>query len=595
MARKQVGEHRVRRNNALALRRDWYRRRLVKSLSRLIGANLGAALLASCSSGSGSSSFEPISVAPPPTITKRASVSNTYAAGVRVAPDFRDLGHAPPSLQISLTVMLRYRHQNDLDALVQAQADRSSPSFRHYLTNAQFNAYFAPSIQAYRRVIGVLRAAGLRVVQTFGNRTIVEVSGPSDAVERLFATQIDYGVQAGHGNRYKNVSDAVMPPALRGIAAAVSGLNDLVSFAPRLQIVDGIAATPQLQRTHLRGPNGALGPLGFSRAYDEPNQHGYDGKGRAIANTFPGDINDGDLKVFLNYFGIKPAHALRRIKVDGGRLGTGELETTLDIETMIATAPGAQVYLYSFRGFTEAYAVDVYNKVVDDNLVDAVNSSWGGCEYFKKKRLGHFYAIAANLIFEQGAAKGITFPIATGDSGWTTCMHDRTIDETTADDATHALAVGGTTLRVDGNGNWLSETAWRGSAGGVSLVFPLPKYQLDVGNIVGAGRNIPDLSFDANPHTGFAERWHHIWVGAGGTSLGSPLWVGLEAQMDQYIGGRIGFVNPQLYALEQGPSYGTVFHDIVKGTNGGYRALQGFDLVTGIGTPIGWPLAQALK
>lgn len=275
--------------------------------------------------------------------------------------------------------------------------------------------------------------------------------------------------------------------------------------------------------------------------------------------------------------------------------GPGNLETTLAIEVMMGTAPEAQIYLYSFNDFTEEDATEVYNTVVNDNFVDAVNSSWGGCEYFKKRRLGHVYATAANLIFKQGAAKGITFPIATGDFGWTTCIHDHTIDLTTADDTPHALAVGGTTLRVDANANWVSETAWRGSAGGVSPVFPVPKYQREISNIVGAGRNIPDVSFDANPHTGFAEHWHRIWVGAGGTSLGSPLWVGLEAQMDQYIGGRIGFVQPLLYAIEQGPSYHTVFHDIVRGTNGGYRALRGYDLVTGIGTPIGWPLAQALK
>lgn len=297
----------------------------------------------------------------------------------------------------------------------------------------------------------------------------------------------------------------------------------------------------------------------------------------------------------MDYFQIKPAHPLRRVAVDGGRFHRGDIETTIDIEAMMGTAPGAQVYLYSFPDFTEAYAVDVYNAVVDDDLVDAANSSWGGCESFKKRRLGHFYARAANLIFEQGSAKGITFPIATGDFGWTTCKHDHTIDITTASDATHALAVGGTTLNVDANGNWVGETAWHGSAGGVSLVFPMPQYQRDVPHVVGSGRNTPDVALSANPHKGFAGRWHHLWVGAGGTSLGGPLWVGLEAQMDDFLGTRIGFVNPQLYLLEQGPSYRNVFHDIVKGNNGGYRALRGYDLVTGIGSPIGWPLAQALE
>jgi kumamolisin len=338
-----------------------------------------------------------------------------------------------------------------------------------------------------------------------------------------------------------------------------------------------------------------LGPLGFAQGYDEPIQHGYDGTGRSIANIMAGDISNGDLHVFLSYFKIHPAHPLRRIAVDGGRFGYDDVETTLDVEAMTGTAPGAQVYLYSFPDFTDVYAEDAYNTIVDDNVVDAANSSWGGCESNRRAALGHAFALASNLIFEQGAAKGITFPIATGDSGWQTCRHDNTIDETTADSDPYALAVGGTTFNVDGNGNWVSETAWHGSAGGVSVVFQLPKYQREVRNIIGAGRNIPDVALDADPHTGFAERWNSLWVGAGGTSLGSPLWVGLEGQIDQYLGGRIGFVNPQLYALEQGASYPTVFHDIVKGNNGGYRAVRGFDLVTGIGSPIGWALAQALQ
>lgn len=520
--------------------------------------------------------------------------SDFYAAGVKITPDFRDVGRAPESLQIRLTVTLRYQHQDQLDGLVRSQSDPSSPLFHHYLTNAQFAAYFAPSSATYRRVSGILTAAGLTVLHSFANRTIVDVVGSRAAVERIFQTQIDSGIQAGHGARYKNVRDAVMPATLRSLVVAVSGLDNIISFAPRTRLVGHVAAS-QIIGGPLRGPNGALGPLGFAQGYDEPVQHGYDGTGRAIANVMAGDIGNDDLQNFLSYFGIRVAHPLRRIAVDGGRFGHDDVETTLDVEAMTGTAPGAQVYLYSFPDFTDSYAEDAYNAIVNDDIVDAANSSWGGCESDTRRQLGHAFALASNLIFEQGAAKGITFPIATGDGGWRTCIHDGTIDETTADSDPYALAVGGTTLNVDSNGNWLSETAWHGSAGGVSVVFPVPSYQREMPNIVGAGRNIPDVALDANPYTGFAERWHHQWVGAGGTSLGSPLWVGFEGQVDQYLGGRIGFVNPELYTLAEGGSYTTVFHDIVKGDNGGYRAVRGFDLVTGVGSPIGWPLAQALK
>jgi subtilase family serine protease len=552
----------------------------MKNRSGVVLLAASAALFAAC--GGHGNGFSPSLVSP---LESAPLTPAVYAAGVKIAPDFSDFGRAPATLAVRLSVTLRYQHQPELDALVQGQSDPGSPYFRRYLTNAQFAAYFSPSIDAHRRVTQALTAAGLRIVRIFANRTVVEATGSSAAAERLFQTQIDYGIQAGHGRRYMNVRDAVMPAQLRDAVLTVSGLDDLISFAPRLQL-----AGP------LRGPNGALGPLGFVRAYDEPAEHGYDGTGRAIANVIAGDISDNDLDHFLDYFGIKPKYALKRIAVDGGRAGFDDPETALDVETMLGTTPGAQVYLYSFPEFTDAYAEDAYNMIVDDNLVDVANSSWGGCEADRNRRLGHAFALASNAIFEQGAAKGITFPIATGDFGWKSCMHHDTIDETTADSDPYALAVGGTTLEVDDSANWVKETGWSGSAGGVSVVFARPAYQRRINNIVGAGRNLPDVALDANVYvTAFAARWHHIWIGAGGTSLASPLWVGLEGQIDEYLGSRIGFVNPQLYALLKGRRYASTFHDIVRGNNGGFRTLRGYDLVTGIGSPIGWPLAKALR
>jgi subtilase family serine protease len=409
----------------------------------------------------------PLTSAPVAAPLSAASGSNRYAAGVKNTSDFRDLGRAPGSLQVRLTLTLRYQHQEELDALVRAQSSPGSPSFRHYLTNAQFSAHFAPSIESQRRVTEVLTVAGLTTLRTFANRTIVEAGGRSAAVERLFETEIDTGIQAGHGRRYKNVRDAVMPAALRDLVVAVSGLDNLVSFTPRYRVASSLPDVPRAIGGPLRGPNGALGPLGFAQGYDEPVQHGYDGTGRAIANVMAGDIDNDDLHRYLNYFGIRTAHQLRRVAVDGGHFGHNDVETTLDVEAMTGTTPGAQVYLYSFPDFTDAYAEDAYNTIVDDNVVDAANSSWGGCESDRRRPLGHAFALASNLIFEQGAAKGITFPIATGDGGWQTCRHDGTIDETTADSDPYALAVGGTTLNVDGNGkstNSRCATSWEPDA-----------------------------------------------------------------------------------------------------------------------------------
>ena len=73
----------------------------------------------------------------------------------------------------------------------------------------------------------------------------------------------------------------------------------------------------------------------------------------------------------------------------------------------------------------------------------------------------------------------------------------------------------------------------------------------------------------------------------GGTSLSSPLWVGMwtriqAAAADQTHG--LGFADQTLYAVGNGPHYADDFHDITLGGNGLYIATPGWDYVSGFGT-----------
>ena len=48
-------------------------------------------------------------------------------------------------------------------------------------------------------------------------------------------------------------------------------------------------------------------------------------------------------------------------------------------------------------------------------------------------------------------------------------------------------------------------------------------------------------------------------------------------------------MNPAIYTIGLGSSYGTDFHDITSGSNSGYSAETGYDLVTGWGSPVADP------
>jgi len=74
--------------------------------------------------------------------------------------------------------------------------------------------------------------------------------------------------------------------------------------------------------------------------------------------------------------------------------------------------------------------------------------------------------------------------------------------------------------------------------------------------------------------------------GVGGTSLSSPLSVGVWARMETAHDNRFGFAAPILYKVF-GQPFGTAakdFHDVVAGDNYLYPATPGWDYTTGLGT-----------
>src|SRR5205814_1501232 len=68
----------------------------------------------------------------------------------------------------------------------------------------------------------------------------------------------------------------------------------------------------------------------------------------------------------------------------------------------------------------------------------------------------------------------------------------------------NVLAVGGTTLQANGSGNYLSESAWSSSGGGISQYISQPAYQHGVVTQSSTRRTSPDVAYDGNPSTGFA-------------------------------------------------------------------------------------------
>ncbi len=352
---------------------------------------------------------------------------------------------------------------------------------------------------------------------------------------------------------------------------------------------------------HEISPQGSFSPVG--NGYSPAQiRHGYnldqvlfgtvqgDGSGQTIAiiDAYHAPTITQDLHAFDAAFGIPDPPSFRVVAQDGTThypptdpSGAGSLnwetETALDVEWAHALAPGANLLLIEAQAPTSQ---DLIQTAVDyarrQPGVSAITMSFGSGEYSAETQLDSLFTTVAGH-------SGVTFLAASGDSG-TPAIYPAV--------SPNVLAVGGTTLSLDASGTYLHETGWDGSGGGVSYYEPLPAYQ----NGVMSGlwrRGAPDVAFDADPNSGipvydsYNGGTRTPWIQVGGTSFSSPAFAAMIAIANQ--GRALAGLDsldgatqtlPLLYSLPR-----TDFHDVVSGNNG-LSAGAGYDLVTGLGSPI---------
>jgi pseudomonalisin len=476
---------------------------------------------------------------------------------------------------VSLAVVLNYRHPAELERLVRSQGTPGNALYHRFLTQAQFAAYFAPAPETQTFVANALQRAGFRLVRTYPNRTVLDLRAPAPVAARYFA--------------------AGMPRELRAFVRDVRGLHTGVRFSPGSAFAGAGAREAETRAggvtpDRVRGPDFGYTPNALAAAYEFPVENGDAGHGRVTGIVAPSNLFEKDLVDFAAFFKLKAVH-FTRVPIDGGgKYDPGTLETqtaTLVAEAIAGTAPGTHLYLYDFAYLDEQHILDAYTQAVSDDAVDVLDSSFAGCE------LGSSFATDADALAQQGEAEGMTFVASSGDAGGAECGKPHGGQAAPAS-SPHFVAAGGTRLKLTGKAGYVNETAWNYSGGGISAVFPLPDYQSGLTGASQKGRNVPDLAFDGDPDTGMSLLLEGRWFGpGGGTELSAALYSALQTDLDQIQNGRAGYANPWLYAAFASEGY-TLFRDITTGSNGSYRAATGYDDVSGIGSPLGTALAGAL-
>jgi subtilase family serine protease len=587
----------------------------------------------------------------------------------------RAVGAAARTHTVSVRVYLAGQNPAALDAAATAVITPGSASFRHFITPAQYDAKYAPTTAQVASVEQWLRASGMHVQSVAAGNRYVAATGQTAAAERAFGTTLRTYKHAGATVTAPD-TDASVPAELAGVVLGVTGLDDQPHFqkagvqgnppppaaslraTPCSQYYGQLTATVGPDGTAIPPYKGSARPWAtcgylpqqFNAAYGGAADH-LTGKGTTIgislwyaSPTQPADENRFDKThgfpglapgQFETVMPNKPFHR-------GNVCGEAQEEQAIDMTSIHDVAPAAKIKYYAAASCFDDDILDTLAQIVDDNRVSVISNSWGGQLSAETSDA----ILAYEQIFKQAAMQGQAFFFSSGDNGdWTATVGHTDYDFPASDP--WVTAIGGTTMNLDANSNTVWEAGWGynvvalqdgkwvntgfggGAGGGIAPAWGRPDYQKGVVHAIAQGRAYPDIAADADNATGirtgyvqaFPSGLHYAETRWGGTSLASPLMAGEQALAEQTLGGRIGFANPLIYALQRSrssalnditgahdsealvrsdfanlhsPSNGFVFSVRTIDDDSSLHTHAGWDDVTGVGTPnAGYPAAMA--
>lgn len=485
---------------------------------------------------------------------------------------------------------------------------------RKHLSREEFAVTHGAHASDIQKVKRFTREYGLQLVadrlasktnaNPLGHRT-VEVRGTIDAFNRALGVKM-VRVRDQDKSYRTYIGGLSVPDAYQDVVRNVLGLDNRPQARPHSRAFGRLGGS--LAHTGAR----AHTPDQFARFYNFPTN--VTGNGQTVAIIeLGGGYRNRDLRHYFQKLGM-PVPAITAVPVSGrtnaptGNPNGDDSEVMLDIEVAGAVANGATYVVYfgpnTNRGFFRTVNAAIHDNVHQPAIISI---SWGGPEgSWSEADMNSF-----NEAFQAAAAMGISIFVAAGDGGSTDDVKGSVPHADFPCSSPYATACGGTRLISFDGQTIASESVWNdgpsgGGGGGVSDVFDAQSAFYQAGSNVPpspntgrVGRGVPDIAGNADPSTGYKVRVDGIDTVFGGTSAVAPLWAGLCALMNESLGRSVGFLNPLLYSsVLQTPG---ALRDIVQGNNdttgrvGNYPARPGWDACTGLGTPNGALILNALR
>jgi kumamolisin len=513
-----------------------------------------------------------------------------------VVGKYSDLGKMSEDANLSVTIALQLSNEDELDAELQDMYTVGSPNYHKFISPDEFRRRFAPSAEQVADVQSYLESRGISNVAVNQNGYFVRAQGSVQNINSAFQTEVHQYMDGKGGVYYSPSQEPTFPSELS--IRAIHGLQNVTHWKSH---------SAKMSESPLRagsGPNGGLSPSDVRTAYQLPTQA--TGSGETLAVFELDGYAPSDISGYAKQFKMS-AVPLSNVYVDGvdGVAGSGADEVTLDIELMMAVAPGAsRIMVYEGPNSSQGI-LDTYSKIANDNTARQVSTSWGAPEAENTSS----FLQSENTIFKQMAAQGQTIYAAAGDSGAYDNGTTLSVDDPSSQP--YVVGVGGTKLFTTANGAYDHESVWNedgkpadgAGGGGLSTIWARPSYQTGFANSQNGAsstmRNVPDVALDADPSTGYAIYVGGQWGTFGGTSCAAPIWAAFTALVNQQRLSAgldpLGFPNPTFYQLAQSTRYVTDFNDVRDGsTNLYYPAVVGYDEANGLGSMQGNALYQDL-
>jgi subtilase family serine protease len=508
------------------------------------------------------------------------------------------------------------RDASGMAALARAISSPQSPRYEKYLSPAQVQAQFGATGAQQSAVRQWLRSAGLAITYT----SPYMVTGTGTAAQATSALSAQVGsvrVNSGSAPVTELVARGGVsaPAGVAGIVNAVnlSALNQAVLPPPEAGLPTASKPATSLpqpcssyfgQKTDNKVPPAYGSQPTYSSCWYTPAQtrsaYGVPstltGKGVTVA-TVGAEPLAGGLRSLQRWSADNGIQALRPgqltvVNVTPPTQTPQGLDEWLgDLEAVHGLAPNANlVYVNSDGSISGDPFADDLNAIVTNRLADLVSASLGDTIYWDH---------ILNPVLQRAALEGITVNEAAGD--WGNPVNKSPVNGGYLSDTPWETLVGGTSLAIGSQGQYLWETPWaqttselnqNGTAwkpappgpsdyyfegGGGVTRDDEPWYQQGVvsSNVVNgeAKRVGPDVSMEADCFVGgYPEGFYeptsptsagHTWYTRPfcGTSMASPMFTAIEANLVQERNGiGLGFANPTLYNL-----YGsTAFHQVTS-------------------------------